>query len=178
MDGQPLKQVRIEPACLAHASFIAANMREADAREIYCQVPDGTKSYEIAGMLLHSGDAFIAYLDDLPVMFFGAHPTNVCTLEAWAIGTAKTRRVLHAATRYMLTNFADPAVSQGYLSMECRSHVDHVEAHRWLESTGAIVNGTPFVYGKSNEKFVLYRWDRDAIATARQRYKVNHERHA
>lgn len=167
-----LSRVTIKPACLAHASFVTANMREADRREILCQLPDGTKTYEIAAMMLHSGDAYVAYLDDQPVVFFGAQPLNVCTLMAWAMGTDKTSRCLHAVTRYVITEYAPQAVELGYLTMECRSHVDHVEAHRWLESTGAVVNGTPFVYGKNLEKFVLYRWDTAAIATAAKRYKV------
>lgn len=147
-------------------------MRGADRDEVMCQVPDGTKTYEIASMMLHAGDAFIAYYDDMPVLFFGAHPMNVCTLEAWAMGTEKTRRVIVEASRYMLTEFRPLAIAQGYRTMECRSQVGHVEAHRWLESTGAVVNGTPFVYGKNGEEFVLYRWDRASLEEAAKRYKV------
>lgn len=167
-------RVTVKPACLAHASFVTANMREVDKREIYCQLPDGTKSHEVAHMMLMSGDAFVAYLDDLPVLFFGAHAMNVCTLEAWAMGTKHTRRVLHAATRHLITDYGPRAIEAGFLSMECRSHVEHHEAHRWLESTGAVVNGAPFVYGKGGEKFVLYRWDRAALNVAARRYKVSH----
>lgn len=167
-----MRSVTVQPACFAHASFITANMREADKAEIFCQLPDGTKTYEIASMMLQSGDAFIAYLDDLPVLFFGASAMNVCTLSAWAMGTKHTRRVLHHATRHLIGDYGPAAVKAGYLSMECRSHVDHVEAHRWLESTGAVANGAPFVYGKNQEKFVLYRWDRAALDVAAKRYKV------
>lgn len=167
-----MSRVEIKPACLAHASFITANMREADKREIYCQLPDTIKSYEIASMLLHAGDAYVAYLDGEPAVFFGAHPLNVCTLEAWAMGTSKTRRCLADVTRYVIQHYAPLALDRGFTSMECRSHVDHVEAHWWLETTGAVVNGAPFVYGKNNEKFLLYRWTPDAIEQAAARYKV------
>lgn len=167
-----MSRVTVKPACLAHASFVTANMREADRNEIMCQVPDGTKTYDIAGMMLGSGDAFIAYLDDQPVLFFGAHPMNVCTLEAWAIGTSKTRRVLHAATRHLISDYGPRAIAAGFLSMECRSHVKHVEAHRWLAGTGAVVNGDPFVYGKGGEEFILFRWTKAALDVAAKRYKV------
>lgn len=169
-----MSRVTVRPACLAHASYVTANMRDEDKREIYCQLPDGMKSYEVAHLMLMSGDAFVAYLDDLPVLFFGAHPLNVCTLEAWAVGTKHTRRVLHAATRHLITDFGPQAIAAGFRTMECRSHVEHKEAHRWLESTGAVVNGAPFVYGKEGENFVLYRWDRAALDVAARRYKVNH----
>lgn len=164
--------IDIRPACLAHASFITANMRDEDKAEIYCQLPAGTKSYEIAAMMLSHGDAFIAYLDDNPVMFFGTHPLNVCTLEAWAMGTKQTRKVLHAATRYVIEHFMPLAVGQGFTGMECRSHVGHAEAHRWIRSTGAVASGEPFVYGKGGEKFVLFRWNVDSLAAAAKRYKV------
>lgn len=167
-----MNRVEIRPACLAHASFITANMREADRREILCQVGDDVKTHEIAGMMLHSGDAFIAYHDGMPAIFFGAHALNICTLEAWAIGTARTWRCLHAVSRYVITEYAPLALAQGFHTMECRSHVDHVQAHRWLESTGAVVNGTPFVYGKNEEKFVIYRWDKASLTAAAERYKV------
>lgn len=167
-----MSRVRIEPACLAHASFIAANMRDADRAEIMCQVPDGTKTYEVAGMLLNSGDAFVAYYDDEPVLFFGAHPLNVCTLDAWAMGTDKTRRCIVEVSRYMFATYRPLAIEQGYRTMECRSHVEHAEAHRWLASTGAVVNGQPFVYGKNGEEFVLFRWDHASLETAAKRYKV------
>lgn len=147
-------------------------MRDADKAEIYCQLPDGTKSYEVAALMLHGGDAFVAYLDDQPVAFFGAHPLNVCTLMAWAMGTDRMHRVLHAVTRYVITEFVPLAIEQGYHTMECRTHVEHRQAHRWLESTGAVVNGTPFVYGKNEEKFLLYRWDRASVSAAAERYKV------
>lgn len=168
-----MNRVTVRPACLAHASFVAANMREADRREIMCQVPDGTRTYEIAERMLMAGDAFIAYLDDVPALFFGAHAMNVCTLEAWAMGTKHTRRVLHAATRHLIADYGPQAIDAGFLTMECRTHVEHVEAHRWLASTGAVANGDPFVYGKNSEKFIIYRWDRDAIHTAAKRYKVD-----
>lgn len=167
-----VSRVIVRPACLAHASFVLANMRDADRDEVMCQVPDGTKTHEIAYMMLMSGDAFVAYLNDIPVLFFGAHALNVCTLEAWALGTKDTRRVLHAATRYLFAEFIPKVVEAGYLSVECRSHADHHAAHRWLRSTGAVANGEPFVYGKTGEKFVIYRWDRDAIPVAVQRYRV------
>lgn len=169
-----MARVTVLPARLSHASFITANLREADQREIFCQLPDGFKTYEIAAMMLGAGDAFIAYLDDLPVCFFGAHPLNICTLDAWAMGTDKTRRVIHAVTRHMITEYAPLAIKAGFRTMECRSHVEHHEAHRWLTSTGAVANGAPFVYGKDGEKFQLFRWDRDALQVAAKRYKVDH----
>lgn len=167
------RKIEIRDACLAHASFVTANMREGDRREVYCQMPDTVKTYEVAYMFLEGpGNAFVAYMDDLPVAFFGAQPLNVCTLGAWAVGTKHMRKVIHAVTRHMIGFYGPAAIAAGYTSMECRTWEEHHEAHRWLESTGAVAASVPFVYGKAGEKFILYRWERDALEKAARRYKV------
>lgn len=138
-----------------------------------CQVPDGTKRHELAYGLLMSGDAFIAYEDDVPVLFFGFNEMNVACLNAWAMGTKRTSRVIPEVTRYLIRDYLPLRVEEGFRSMEARSHVNHKQAHRWLESTGAVVSGEPFVYGKNGEKFITYRWHADAIELAAVRYKVD-----
>lgn len=163
----------IVPACLRDASYVVAHMRPADEDEILCQLPAGMRRHEIAYSLLFSGgDAFVALDGDRPVLFFGTHPINVCTLSAWAIGTKRTWRVLATATRWLIAEHLPGRIAEGYSSMEARTHVDHEHAHRWLESTGAVVHGPPFVYGRDGEKFLLYRWTADALAVAANRYKV------
>lgn len=162
----------VRPACFRDASYIVANMRPEDETEILCQLPDGLKRHEIAYMLLMGGDAFVAFDGDLPVLFFGTHPINVCTLSAWAIGTRRTWRVLVEATRWLIADYLPGKMDEGYTSMEARSHVDHRQAHGWMESTGAVVHGPSFVYGRNGEKFLLYRWTADAMAGAAERYGV------
>ena len=164
--------VTVKPAFLSHASYIASNMREADKAEILCQLPDGFKTWQIASTMLSAGDSFIAYLGDEPVMFFGCHPLNVCTMEAWAMGTSKTNRVLLEVTRFLFSDYIPRVVEAGFLSVECRTHAEHKSAHRWLERTGAVAASSPFVYGKNGELFILYRWTRDCIADVQRRYKV------
>lgn len=166
--------VSIEPACMAHASFVTANLRKSDREEIYCQLPDGFRTWDIAAMMIQC-DSYVAYLDDEPVLFFGAQPLNAVALQVWAMGTKRTARVLVEATRFILNDYMPKAIEAGFLMAECRTHVEHRQAHRWLESTGAVVNGTPFVYGKNSEKFVIYRWGLDYLDRAANRYKVSDE---
>lgn len=160
----------IEPACLRDTSFIFANMRPADTVEVMCQLPEGCKMHEVAWSMLQGGDAFVAKRKGLPVMVYGTAPMNVACLSVWAIGTAHTFRVLPAVTRHMIHEHLPERMEQGYVTMEARSHVGHVEAHNWMRSTGAVALGEPFIYGRDRQKFLLFRWTPEALAQARRKY--------
>lgn len=163
--------VTIEPACFRDASYIVANMRPGDRDEIMCQVPLGTKSYEIAKFMIEGGDAYVAYWKGTPVMLFGTNPLNSAVMCIWAIGTKHTWRVIHAVSRFMMNVHLPAQVeTHGYKAMEARSHITHEAAHRWMQSTGAVVWGPPFVYGMNGEKFLMFRWEPEAFAAARAKY--------
>lgn len=165
------------PAVMRDASYITAHMRDADVEEVMCQVPPETKTHELAYNLLMSGDAFIAYYDNRPVMFFGAHPINICSLNAWAIGTHESPRVLREITRFFITDFLPTKLRQGYVMMEARSHVDHKNAHRWLAATGAKPSGEPFPYGRDGEMFLMWRWLPSDYEATRERYGLDGDNH-
>lgn len=166
-----MKLVEIKPACLAHASFVTANLRQADKDEIFCQMPDGFKTYEIAGALIKA-DCYVAYYRGRPTCFFGNHPINVCTLDLWAMGTKDMWKVTPEVTRFAFRNFVTQAIKQGFIGAECRSLVGHTEAHAWLLATGAKKFGEPFAYGKNGELFQMFRWDASSIKGAAERYGV------
>lgn len=164
-------RVDIKPACLRDASYVVAHMRPEDEAEVLCQLKPDVIGYEIAYSLVFSGDAFIACWDDVPTMLFGAHPLNVCTLSVWAIGTRKTWRVLPEVTRFMVEHYLPAKIDDGFFAMEARSLVGHEAAHRWMESTGAVACGPPFVYGRDREMFLMFRWTADRIGEAAERYR-------
>lgn len=162
--------VKVIPACLRDASFILANMRALDEIEVLCQVPADQRRHELAWALLQGSDAFVATHNGVPVMVYGTAPMNVACLSVWAIGTAKTFKVLPVVTRHMIYTHLPDRLAQGFETMEARSHVDHVQAHAWMRSTGAVANGEPFVYGRDRQKFLLFRWEPEALETAHKRY--------
>jgi len=169
---ESMERYKVRPACLRDASYVVANMRPEDVQEVLCQLPEGMKRHEIAYMLIMSGDAFVAYDDaDLPVLLFGTQPLNMVALNAWAVGTKRTWRVLHRATRWLITEYLPAKAEAGFVTMEARTHVDHHHSHRWLESTGAVVHGPPFVYGRDGQKFLMYRWHASALPAAAERYR-------
>lgn len=149
--------VAIQPATLRDACFIAANMRQADRREIEA-VFQFDQPAQIAAALLHvSGDlAFTASIKGQPVACFGVALTFPHCGTAWAYGTDRLPRVAPAITRYCLTTLGPELRHRGVHRVEIRSIVDHDISHRWLESMGAVREGVAQCYGRNREPFVQY----------------------
>lgn len=159
----------IQPAVLRDASYVMANLRQADLDEVMCQVPDGMKRHELAYNLLMSGDAFTASVKERPVAFFGTCPINVACLSVWAIGTVDVWRAVPAINRFLTDVHLPDRIDQGYLTMEARSMETHVSAHRWLTAVGGVQHGDAYEFGKGREKFLTFRWTADRITAIRNK---------
>lgn len=163
--------IDIRPGVLRDVSFVFANMRDGDRREVMCQLDEGTKTYEVAYWSLMSGDCWVAYWRDKPVMTFGAMKLNAAAASVWAIGTPKAWRVIPAVTRFFTMDVVPALMAKGYVSMEARSIADHTDAHRWMESTGAKRWGEPYPYGRGGEEFITFRWLPAVYNAQRSRYQ-------
>lgn len=166
-----MSAVLIRQACLRDVSYVFANLRPIDAEEAFCQVSDTLKPYELAWWSIQQGESWVAYLHDQPAMAYGWAPMNVAAVSVWALGTPKANRVVPAVTRHMILDVAPALIERGYLTMEARSIVKHRDAHRWMVSTGAVEDGTPFPYGKGGEMFKLFRWTKPTYERIRRRYR-------
>lgn len=152
------------------ASYVFANLRDIDVKEAFCQLQDGIKRHELAWWSIQAGESWVAYLRDRPAMVYGYAPINVAAVSIWALGTPKANRVVPAVTRHVILDVIPKLMERGYLSMEARSYTEHTDAHRWMESTGAVRSGEPFPYGKGGELFQLFRWTKPTYERIRQRY--------
>lgn len=162
-------RVTIRPATLRDASYVLANLRPGDEREAFCQVPDGTRNYDLAYALLMSGDNFVATIKDQPVAFFGTQAVNAVAYTIWALGTKDMHRAIPRITTF-LTNEHGPKLHElGIRLLEARSIEDHTEAHLWMHSTGAVQSGEPYVFGKNGERFVTFHWTDTYFTRMRKR---------
>jgi len=160
-----MTRVEIRPSQLSDISYVAANMRPADEVEIMCQLPETTKRHELAYYLLQSMEAHTAWLDGNPAASFGvSYMTPVC-MSVWAIGTRRMRRTVPAITRFMTDLVGGKYIDLGFKTMEARSHVNHLEAHRWMVSTGAVQVDLPYIYGRNGEKFITFRWTAEGFTS-------------
>lgn len=148
--------ITIRPATLRDMTFIAANMREADRREIgaVIQAPDMHIGYMLfAGS---SGLSYCAWLDDEPVCAFGVSRLYDGLGSGWAYGTRHMRKVMRAVTRFALREIRPKLMREGFRRIEVRTAVDHDISHAWLESLGFVREGIAKDYGTGGLDFVTY----------------------
>lgn len=154
---------------LRDASYVTANLSPDDEVETRCQIAPETKTHELAYALIMGGDAFTAHVRGEPVAVFGVYPVSVCCLSVWMLGTKDAWRAVPEITRFMEDELLPQKVAQGFLTMEARSLETHHVAHRWMRDTGARCVSEPFEYGRSREKFLLFRWTTDAFGAIKRR---------
>lgn len=158
-----MRQTDIRPAVLRDASWLMANLRPLDHAEAFCQLEPGYKTHELAHYSLSYGESFIAYDRDQPAMLFGTAPINICCLSVWALGTKRAWRVAKQVSDWLRDAHLPALAAKGYTSMEARSLLEHEAAHRWIEATGGVRHGPPFVFGRNGERFQLFRWTSDQL---------------
>lgn len=171
--------VEIKPIVLRDVSYVLAHLRQSDAEEIWCQMPEGTKPLELAGHVINYGTGYTAYLNGQPVACFGTQPMNAVAHLAWAFGTDRMQRAIPAITDYMAEVHIPKIIEQGAQIMEARSHYNHATAHVWMMKTGAKLVGTPFIFGRDGERFRLFRWtvpEYHSIRATKSRWKRTTER--
>lgn len=158
--------IDIGPATVAHGTYIVANLRPLDHREAFCQLPPDTKTAVLGLWLVHQPHAYIAYVDNQPVMLFGASPINQYVWSVWALGTRHCRRAAPAVSRYFTRTLIPKLIDEHQIvALEARSLLEHEEAHSWIVNMGGEQHGEPFAYGRDGERFVLYRWTVAAYRT-------------
>ncbi len=137
-------------------TFIAANMRDADRREIQAVFP---ASDTIIGATLFAGSqglAWVASKDGQPVCAFGVARLYPGLGSGWAYGTRRMRAVMPAITRFALRTIRPQLIREGFRRIEVRTAIDHVDSHRWLAHLGFELEGTARDYGSDGLDFLTY----------------------
>lgn len=160
----------IRTATLRDMTFIAANMRDADRREITAVID--ADDMTIGAMLFAAspGLAWTAWLDEQPVCAFGVSRLFTGLGSGWAYGSRRMRAAMPAVTRFALRVVRPALIREGFRRVEVRTAVDHDLSHRWLEHLGFEREGIAKDYGADGLDFVTYaatRGDRDHQRIAR-----------
>ncbi len=166
----------ISKACVRDVSYIGAHMRERDAHEILCQLPESTTATQAALMCFEMSAPdcrFVAYdKASNPVAAFGWGLTHCPTLwTAWAFGTPAMRRAVPEMTDFIM-RVQLPHIMKTYRPkrLEVRALASHDLAHRWLTAMGAKMECLMPRFGKDGEDFVLYSWTDKTIWKAHDRF--------
>jgi hypothetical protein len=155
-----LNRVTIAPANLRDMTYIGANLRPDDAREILCQVPAGTTGAQAAAAIFQSvpgGWAWTASLDGNPACAFGFQPFTSPVWIGWAFGTRRMIRTIPAITRHCLLQ--EPRLLDlGVKRVEVRTLADHDISHQWLTRLGCRFAADLPDHGRNRELFQLWAW--------------------
>jgi len=148
--------ITIRPATLRDMTFVAANMRQADRREIGAVIQESDTYVGYALFASSDGLAWVAWLDDEPVCCFGVSKLFTGLGSGWAYGTRRMRKVMGVVTRFALRDVRPMLIRQGFRRIEVRTAVDHDLSHRWLERLGFAREGIAVDYGMDGLDFVTY----------------------
>jgi len=153
--------VRVVPATLRDVTYIAANIRPEDWREIACQLSEEVTPTDVAAWSLTGREAWVATVRGQPVAAFGVHDaTNARNvLMIWAWGTPKMWRAVPEMTRFIRER-VEVWITEGVTRVEARSIEGHGSAHRWMRALGGESEPLPG-WGKGGEDFLLFWWTQE-----------------
>ncbi|POF29605.1 hypothetical protein [Roseibium marinum] len=153
----------IKDLCVRDASFIAANMRVEDFREIACLWKDwNTRALGLCALeTAIPGMVWSIWYDGQPAAAYGFSRASAFDPEhwqAWAFGTPRFRRCVPMMTRHITS--LRPQIVRECRRLQVITLVDHDIAHGWIEALGAKREGRLRSYGRGGEDFYVYAWVR------------------
>lgn len=151
--------IEIADGTLRDLTFVAANIRPEDWREIAAQLPEGTTPTQAGAICYAAGRSWVATWKGQPIAAFGVSPIAASVLSIWAWGTPQMWRSVPAITRYVDNDLAPEWERLGITRIEARSIADHEQAHRWLRRLGFEETPCP-EFGRGGEDYVLFYFTR------------------
>ncbi|CTQ53132.1 hypothetical protein LP7551_01653 [Roseibium album] len=153
-------------------SFVAANMRTEDLREISCLWKDwDTRTLGICALeTAVPGMVWSIWYEGQPAAAYGfsrASAFDPDHWQAWAFGTDKFKRCVPLITRHL--NSLRPVIEEDCRRLQVLTLSDHDIAHGWIEALGGKKEGVLRSYGRDHESFCVYAWVQDEQGAAEKR---------
>ena len=146
----------IQPITLEAANYVARNMRDYDAREIFATRACEDRARLAADAAARGPLAWAAGADGVPIAVIGAHEAWPGMWLSWMFATDDFPKIGKPLTKFarrvILPALADAAARR----VQCFSIEGHTQAHEWLEAFGAVRETTLRNFGKNGETFHLY----------------------
>lgn len=142
---------------------ITGDLRPEDSVEIFNQRPHDNGfllAYEIFEHSGRQGVGQISWLDGSPMAAGGLAERWPCVWEVWMFGRPGCKPALMPLMRWLRQKIKYYCYEHGVHRLECESHQDHDEAHRFLEGMGARIECVLPMYGKDGSDFIRYVWIR------------------
>ena len=159
--------MRIDAPLRADVRYVAENMRQKDIVE-FRAVSRAESTDELIETLIERygdrGDTICARLDDGTPVAIGAmieSRFNVATLLFFA--TDDFPQIAMALTRFIVQRLFPRYRNAGVHRIECVSHIDYAEAHRWIETLGLKKEAEMPGYGRNGETYLQFAWVDDRV---------------
>ena len=153
-----------QPLHLPRLAYVVRHMRRDDRREIFAtrwrqdeqefaqQLYEGTNFGQLA--LSHDGT---------PVAAFGAVEMWPGVWSVWLFATDDWPAVAAKVTRHLRRQFIPFILSKHAHRAECMAIADRPVVHRWLKYLGAQPEAVLRKYGKNQEDFILFSWEKKYV---------------
>jgi len=140
---------------LESVRYVAANMRAADAEEIWPLRFDKTPEGLATVVMSDPTYCWLVALER-PIAVFGMFQVRPKAWTAFAFGTDEFSRVAGEMTKFLCRKVRPHLFGElGAQRVEAWSHANHTEAHKWLELLGA--SGEPDLeYGPDGQTYIRY----------------------
>lgn len=149
-------------------------MREMDRREIY-NMRGHDNPFQLAREIVLAatyGRAGIAERSGRPCGIIGVSPMWPGLWSAWSFGTDDWPKAVMELSRYGRSVLEPFVRARGAHRVQCESHIDHIEAHRWLMAMGATVEGRLRAYGRDGSDYLQFSWGTDYVHRKAARSKA------
>lgn len=142
--------------------YIALHLRDCDRMEIFGLRPHDNPlvlAMEMITTFRNTGRARVAWHDGKPAAIVGFAEYRPGVWQVALLGTNDFRNVAIDCLRWIRETASDLIANHGGKRLQCDSHEDHHEAHRFLKALGAIPEGPPMrFYGKCGSAYQRYVW--------------------
>lgn len=162
-------------------SYVCMNLRASDRDEIFGLRPHDSPlvlAYEMHAAMRNSGRGRIAWHDGKPTAVVGFAEFWPGTWQVILAATPDFRHVARDCLRWVRQTATDLIENHGGRRLQCDSHIEHEEAHRFLKALGAIPEGPPMKrYGKTGDAYQRFVWlagMNDHFITKKERPDVFH----
>lgn len=149
----------VRPLTPETALYVAVNMRDSDAREIFATRRDEDRA-RLAADTARRGDFAWCAGDGEPIVAIGVVFLWPGVWQAWMFATDRFDAVGFPLTRWVRRVMMPEIDRTGAHRVQAYSIEGHHQAHRWLEGLGAVHEFTHPNYGKNREPFRAYAWNR------------------
>lgn len=162
----------------ASVLYVAKNMRDEDALEIYATQFLDDPAAIMAATMACPAFAWVAWLGDEPVAVVGAAPLHPTVWQVYAYGTNRFEEIAYPLTKFIKRCMIPALAETGVRRAQCLSLASHFKAHRWLENLGAERESVLEGFGRDGEDFYMYFWRGQDVLRRREETTQGQQRRA